>query len=762
MALNKIDLDVSTSDAPGNVTINKVDTDNKTFVHNVSDPNQLHQYASYNTLFTLSALSERELKDTRTLDGIPHDIIIKSGGIADGNLSSHNESSQNARERGRDPSNDFNKTLEQNTRMAATLGKSSRTFKRDRDLYFTDVTMNSIPGLNEKRRLTSVTQIKMTIIEPAGITLFERLRAAAANNNYLDHIDAPYLLTVEFTGFDELGKVLSAEKKKSMKRVIPIKLTQVEMAVNTGGTVYTVKSIPYNEFAYVDRYNWVKTSGSIVPTGKTLNKVVVELEQLLNQQNKDDIGQVEIPDKYEIYIDESFKSDTTKLDNSSLEQAGMLSQQFDIGGGTGQVDQGLATAAGLDNQPIEFMKINTGNSISKILEETMKSHPMFSREMFEGWKSKVAETLTVAQQNSGEDGVYQATKSQPNMYFDYFRIRSSLIPLSQFDNKRQTNAKLIKFVIEPYKVHAYSLAIPGVSTGQNFKNFVYKTYNYMFTGDNVDVLDLNIDYKYAYFQSTLKDVDASDGRQNKVEKTTSEPSGTISNAKPVYDDGLVLKSEVTITKSSGTGKTGKSFTLVDQFIDELTHPLADMVNIRMEILGDPAWLGQSQFIPANPEKVADGVSRDKDIGYWRNNLEAIWDSKRRCYNADLAEPIVMLNFKMPTDVDDKRGVYEMGTTQQAMFSGLYRVIQVEHSFDSGKYTNVLHLTRFNNQGVYISSPASEYRSMDYKGVSTILNKKQYQAFLETEGGDISDVINIGTKIQTLYAKAKSKIKGYFG
>ena len=37
MALNKIDLDVSTSDAPGNVTINKVDTDNKTFVHNVSD-----------------------------------------------------------------------------------------------------------------------------------------------------------------------------------------------------------------------------------------------------------------------------------------------------------------------------------------------------------------------------------------------------------------------------------------------------------------------------------------------------------------------------------------------------------------------------------------------------------------------------------------------------------------------------------------------------------------------------------------------------
>jgi hypothetical protein len=291
---------------------------------------------------------------------------------------------------------------------------------------------------------------------------------------------------------------------------------------------------------------------------------------------------------------------------------------------------------------------------------------------------------------------------------------------------------------------------------------VYKTYNYMFTGDNVDVLDVNINYKYAYFQSKLKDVDASDGRQNKVEKTTSERTGGISNPKPVYDDNLTLKSEVTITKSSGTGKTGKSFTLVDQFIDELTHPMADMVNIRMEILGDPAWLGQSQFIPANPEEQAPGASSDKDIGYWRNNLEAIWDSKRRCYNADLAEPIVMLNFKMPTDVDDKRGVYEMGSNQQAMFSGLYRVIQVEHSFDSGKYTNVLHLTRFNNQGVYISSPAAEYTSSTYKGQSTILNKKQFLAFLETEGGAISDVINIGRKIQTLYTDAKSKIKGFLG
>ena len=72
----------------------KKTVDSKTFVHTVNDPNQLNQFASYTPLFTLSALSQADLENTKTLlNSKPHDIIIKSGGIADGNLSSHNESS---------------------------------------------------------------------------------------------------------------------------------------------------------------------------------------------------------------------------------------------------------------------------------------------------------------------------------------------------------------------------------------------------------------------------------------------------------------------------------------------------------------------------------------------------------------------------------------------------------------------------------------------------------------------------------------------
>ena len=92
-------------------------------------------------------------------------------------------------------------TIEKNERLQGAIDKSRKVLGRNRDMYIKSVMMNSIPGLNEKRRLTSVTQIDMEIVEPAGITLLERVRAAAINNGFLDHLDAPFLLTIDFQGF---------------------------------------------------------------------------------------------------------------------------------------------------------------------------------------------------------------------------------------------------------------------------------------------------------------------------------------------------------------------------------------------------------------------------------------------------------------------------------------------------------------------------------------------------------------------------------
>ena len=46
-------------------------------------PNVLHQYATYNTIFTLSGITERELQTRKFLTNPVHDIIARTGGIGE-------------------------------------------------------------------------------------------------------------------------------------------------------------------------------------------------------------------------------------------------------------------------------------------------------------------------------------------------------------------------------------------------------------------------------------------------------------------------------------------------------------------------------------------------------------------------------------------------------------------------------------------------------------------------------------------------------
>lgn len=735
-------VDVETQEGPAGKY--KKTLKNETYVTNISQPNELYRFASYNTLFTLSALSQEDLFDTPTLlNSKPHDIIIKSGGIGPTANQSPTEE-LNA---------DNKKTISENDRLQGAVDKSFDTLKRNRDLYFRSVTMNNIPGLNAQRRLTSVTQIQMEISEPSGITLLERIRAAALSNNFLDHLDAPFLLTLEFQGFDELGNPISQAQSQHTKRLIPIKLVDMQMQVNQAGTNYTVKAIPYNEFAYVNRYNYPRTSGTLNPTGKSLSYVALALEDLLNKQNDDEKkqGLVGEPDKYIISIHEDLKPEK-RLEIKTLEQTGMASE-----GATG-ADGGWYVGSG-EEIPADFMKITPNNPIIKILEELMKAHPDFSDDKFKEFKDRAGTVLSTSQKRGGAQ---QVLEDSQDFYFNYFRIRSSVVPQKKFDKVRATNPKTITFTVEPYKVHAYSLAIPGVSTGQNFKDFVFKTYNYMFTGENVDILDLDINYRVAYFQSRLKDFQADNIRQNTIENINSKKTGSTTAQDHFVDGNLVTRQEPGVAKSEGAGVTGGTPTQLDAFLDSLTHPQADMVNLRMEILGDPAWLGQSQFIPAKPELFGSGgrIHRDRDIDYWRGNKDRIWNDKLKCYNSDIAEPIVYVKFKMPADFSNDTGVYELRGDQSAEFSGLYRVVQVEHNFVDGKYTNVLQLTRFNNQGVKISSPfPTTYVTGKATGESQVVTLREFNQLQNNLNKKFSnvfaDVTNIGRKFKEL-------LKGFTG
>jgi hypothetical protein len=67
MATNFIDKTVKTDLSEGPAGQYTKKTKNDIYVQDISDPNMLYDFASYNALFTLSGLSQRELENTTTL-----------------------------------------------------------------------------------------------------------------------------------------------------------------------------------------------------------------------------------------------------------------------------------------------------------------------------------------------------------------------------------------------------------------------------------------------------------------------------------------------------------------------------------------------------------------------------------------------------------------------------------------------------------------------------------------------------------------------
>ena len=664
-----------------------------------ASPNVLHKFASYNSLFTLSTLSLLEIRNPKNFfQGKPHDIIAQSGGIGpDANKFSGPPSAFANRF-----SEESKKTIQKSEQIQKGLDAAGREFLKNNDLYFRNVELKSIPGYNEQARLTSVTNIKIELVEPAGITLLEKLRAAAANNGFLDHLDAPYMLTIEFKGFDENGQPIK-EKNEFIKRVIPIKITNVDIDVNQGGSYYTMTAIPYNEFGLVNNFMYPRTSGTLSSIARTFADAVVSLQNVLNDQNKQEQqGKFnQFPDQYDISISEDLDPQQ-QLSYDLLSQAGMTQKVPD-------------PLPGDETFDLDMIKFTPSTNIPMLLENLMKTHPKFGAKSFEEWSEAVSK--------KGTD------KFNPNealsTYFKYFRIKTSVEPTKNFDEIRQTQAKIIKVVVEPYYISAYNLATAGVHQDKKFQSYVAKEYNFIFTGDNVDILNLDINYKVAYFQARLKDLEANDAREfSKSKDPISEDTGTPTNRDRAMGGQLPLHSDTTVSKSSGAGKTGKSDARLEQFFDYLTNPRADMVLITMQILGDPAWLGQSQFIPATPTN-SNGSSTDNNIDFFRGGKSTnIWNPDLKCFNYDVAEPVLNLTFKTPQDFNDKTGIYELSSSPQGVFSGLYKVVQIDNSFTDGQFTQTLTMVRFNNQDQGVTKTSNEKISKKDGVITNVRNPNQ--------------------------------------
>ena len=216
--------------------------------------NPLRSFNSYNAIFTLGALtadSANNPSQTYIPNGADYTILRSGGGGID------------------------DKRIQS---IYDTVGTESG----NTEYFIDDFDMNAIVASNSKTGATQSISFSFTVKEPYSMGVFlQALQAAAFDAGFENYLQAPYLLELDFVGWDdEGGKPIAYSNRK-----LPFKLTSIEFDVDSGGSAYQVQCIPWNEQSFSQDVQELQDTISI--TGRDMVEILSIGEQLLfSLQNK--------------------------------------------------------------------------------------------------------------------------------------------------------------------------------------------------------------------------------------------------------------------------------------------------------------------------------------------------------------------------------------------------------------------------------------------------------------------------------------------
>jgi hypothetical protein len=649
-------------------------------------PNPMEQFASHTVLWTLACLTPKQFNNPASYRANPQslsNIVFASGGRYD--------------------------------------DQRVKTFFGTPEYYVNNFQMNCIIGTNEKTGNSNAIKFSFDIVEPHSMgLLLQSMQNAAVKAGYLSYLDnTPYVLKMDIQGFDELGRVIKSIKPK----FFTLKLVSMKFSVNEGGSTYKVEAIPYNHQGFSDAinvtYTDLKISGDLKGTGivsEVLSTSNDSLAAVLNRNEKKlkNEGKIRIPDQYAIQfpklsgewrssagsppttknatIDPLAATNTpTKVigasakpqdsENQLINELGTASLGFDGKRGGNilfkraddQIDAktGVIKRDGMTIDPkARAFQFGQGQSLTSMINQVILSSDYAKK--------------AILDKNQGGFGLTE------HGYIKWFKLDVQ-VELLEYDSLIGDYAKKITYRVVPYYVHQSIFANPSsapVGYPELMKTVV-KEYQYIYTGQNVDVLKFDININNLFYSGTNPSpenqgakTDNQDQKQaetkNKTAKTgegqaLAAQSAQLGRARPRRDPKL-LKGY----KGGNPDKTTEQ-NIAENFQQAfISGNSADLVTVDLEIMGDPYWLvdsGIGNYFASAPSPTAQ-ITNDGTMNYESGNV------------------YIYLTFRTPADINETSGLYDFSVAgKDSPFGGIYRVNMCENTFSDGQWRQKLKLLR---------------------------------------------------------------------
>jgi hypothetical protein len=677
-------------------------------------PNPLEQFTSFNYVFTLGCLTAQELSfpDVTYRRRDPSIVILRSGGGP--------------------------------TPGSATLYEA----KGKIEYFIDDVEIATIVAGNDGTRSTNATSISFKVTEPYSMGLFlQALQVSAIRAGYPTYIDAPYLLTVEFKGYNDAGQFIHAS---NLRRMFPLKLVNIEFDVTESGSVYSVTAIPYQETALTDETQTTHTDttftgasvAEMLQTGANSLTRIINDRQLAGEK----AGKTKKADQYIIMFPNTSSSNeesqqfmmgqpeetaddtaTTREFTDEEIRKFYISQTGDINGKV-PVDyrNEIKNAAG-----ITIKRSSIGENIREYAEKTQNMNDIgkakITKSNFDSSKRPFAtptnsESETIKGkvdrckiQISGDvrTGTFAAgqkiqtiieeviiasdygraiASKTPDKYgmVPWFRIQTQVYNSDsspEVVSQTGTPSRIFVYRVVPYLVHiSIFQSASAKSPGiPQLKTQVAKEYNYIYTGKNKDIINFDIRFNTAFFSSIAGDL----GQAGADSKTAIKNETTSSGQRATPSTSKGNASAGNLGKTLDRVVTQKNKTTLDG-----AHPESQVARMFNDALVNSSvdLVMVDLEILGDPYYICDSGMGNYNALQVPGVLNITADGTMNYENGEVD---IALNFRTPLDYGPN-GYMEFpggGTTPVGEFSGLYKVIFCANKFSNGQFTQTLQTIR---------------------------------------------------------------------
>ena len=601
----------------------------------VTASNPLHKFQTYNCLFTLASLSKNSQKSGKFTAASVENIIASSKG-------------------------DWG---ENNKRVPTEFGSY--------DFFIDDVNILNLASFITQTGNAFATKISFRVTEPysMGLFLLTMQRAAQAAGFQYSHLEAPYILMIQFAGYIN-GQPVGTEDTEELTRYIPIKFTKCQWKVTGSGTVYDIEAVPYNEIAFRDQYAKATTDGGL--EGATVAEVLLTGHNSLQEklyyefQKQVEAKNLESCDLIQIEFPESFAEDSG-LGGNVISRSPIF---------TDLSDSGIMKPPNKDEvyDPINHVYNTTKVTVTNGKNWNFK----------QGLKVQdVIEEVVIRSTYIAQQFAHGRIQADERGMMNWFRIETR-IEDGEDNPALGRQVRTITYRVVPYQIHINRFVPPNTKPAgyTQLASSVYRKYDYIYTGKNTDIVDVNFDFKAGFFVTLPSDATDNTGQNKRnvggVTGGHEDPDyGFATAANPIprgFENMIPSYIQADIDAATGSSASNSPITIQTRMLQNLLTAPGDLINLDLTILGDPYFLVSSGMGNQIKRPVGHNLTEDGAVNYQGSEVD------------------IIINFRTPVDLDPATGKYKFLKTID-QWTGLYQVLSIESKFNGNKFTQVLKCIR---------------------------------------------------------------------